>query len=127
LGGHVTAASGSSAFIPHVKAGKLRLLITYGDNRMATFPNVRTLKECGYEISYPSHVGIAGPKDLPAGVVRVLENAFKEGMKEDVFKSTMERLSMPISFLDSANYQRYLQKVDVRAAELIEALGLGKK
>ena len=127
LGGHVTAASGSSAFIPHVKAGKLRLLATYGDSRMAIFPDVRTLKECGYDVSYPSHVGIAGPKGLSEEVVRALENALKKGMEDATFISTMERLSMPITFLGSADYQRYLQKVDKRAAKLIRELGLGKK
>lgn len=127
LGGHVTAASGSSAFIPHVKAGKLRLLATYGDKRMAVFPNVRTLKECGYDISYPSHVGIAGPKGLPEGVVKVLEKALKNGMKDKIFISTMDRLSMPITFLGSADYKLYLKKVNERAAKLIPALGLGKK
>lgn len=127
LGGHVTAASGSSAFIPHVKAGKLRLLATYGDKRMAVFPNVRTLKECGYDISYPSHVGIAGPKGLPEGVVKVLEKALKNGMKDKIFISTMGRLSMPITFLGSADYKLYLKKVNERAAKLIPSLGLGKK
>ena len=127
LGGHVTAASGSSAFIPHVKAGKLRLLATYGNKRMAVFPDIRTLKECGYDISYPSHIGIAGPKGLSKSVVNVLENALKEGMKDDSFIRTMDRLSMPITFLGSADYQNYFIKVDKRASELIPALGLGKK
>jgi len=127
LGGHVTAASGSSAFIPHVKAGKLRLLATYGDKRMAVFPNVRTLKECGYDISYPSHVGIAGPKDLPEGVVKVLEKALKKGMDDEIFIKTMNRLSMPITFLGSEDYKLYLKKVNERASKLIPALGLGKK
>lgn len=127
MGGHVTAASGSSAFIPHVKAGKLRLLATYGNTRMAIFPDVRTLKECGYAVSYPSHVGIAGPKGLPEEVARTLQNALKKGMQEGVFKSTMDRLSMPITFLDQTAYQQYLQKVDQRASQLIPALGLQKK
>lgn len=127
LGGHISAASGSSTFFPHVKSGDLRMLATYGDNRLAAFPDVPTLKESGYDISYPSYLGIVAPKGLPEPVVQVLNNAFRKAMEDPHFKKTMEKFDMPITYLDSAQYKRYMNKIDKDSATLIPALGLQKK
>src|SRR5438094_1706102 len=49
LGGNVDAISaGPSTVIPHVKAGKVRLLASWGDKRLASIPEVPTLLESGY-------------------------------------------------------------------------------
>lgn len=127
LGGHISAASGSSTFFPHVKSGDLRMLATYGDNRLPAFPNVPTLMESGYDISYPSYLGIVGPKGLPESVAQVLNNAFRKAMEDQHFKKTMETFDMPITYLDNAQYKRYLTKIDKDSATLIPALGLQKK
>lgn len=61
LGGHVEAAVGSSGWAPLVDAGKFRLLVTFGEQRSARYPQVPTLKEIGYDIAYPSPIDITGP------------------------------------------------------------------
>jgi len=127
LGGHIIAASGSSTFFPHVKSGDLRMLATYGDSRLAAFPSVPTLKESGYDISYPSYLGIVGPKGLPESVVQVLNNAFKKAMEDQHFKKTMETFDMPVTYLGTAEYKHYITKIDKDSATLIPALGLQKK
>ncbi|TMH04005.1 MAG: tripartite tricarboxylate transporter substrate binding protein, partial [Betaproteobacteria bacterium] len=48
LGGNIDAvASGPSTVIQHVKAGKLRVLASWGDKRLASLPDVPTLAESG--------------------------------------------------------------------------------
>ena len=48
LGGNIDAvASGPSTVIQHVKAGKLRVLASWGDKRLASLPDVPTLTESG--------------------------------------------------------------------------------
>src|SRR5690349_2544534 len=55
LGGTVDAiSSGPSTVIQHVKAGKLRVLASWGDKRLASLPDVPTLKESGCDaVSFP--------------------------------------------------------------------------
>ena len=53
LGGTIEAvASGPSTVIPHVKAGKLRVLASWGDKRLASLPDIPTLTESGYDVVF---------------------------------------------------------------------------
>src|SRR5688500_1303236 len=44
--------------LPHVKAGKMRVLATYGATRLASFPDTPTLKELGYDVEYYLWAGL---------------------------------------------------------------------
>jgi tripartite-type tricarboxylate transporter receptor subunit TctC len=53
LGKHAALwASPPALAIPHVKAGKLRALATWGATRLAAFPEVPTLKELGFDVEW---------------------------------------------------------------------------
>src|SRR2546427_2991780 len=55
LGGHVDALADSSSWAPHVEAGKLRLLATWGEQRTARFKEDRKstrLNSSHSQISY---------------------------------------------------------------------------
>ena len=47
MGGQIMAAADSTGFAPLVESGKLRVLNTWGDQRLAKFPDAPTLKELG--------------------------------------------------------------------------------
>src|SRR5512136_819998 len=49
LGGHVDFTCVSTDFIPHVKAGKLKVLAILDQKRLDDFPQIPTLSELGYD------------------------------------------------------------------------------
>ena len=62
LGGNVDAlASGPSTVIQHVKAGKLRVLASWGDKRLASLPDVPTLTESGYDAVFFQWAALFAP------------------------------------------------------------------
>ncbi|MGB7660339.1 MAG: tripartite tricarboxylate transporter substrate binding protein, partial [Pseudolabrys sp.] len=61
-----------SASLPHIKAGKLRPLASFGGKRSASVPDVPTLKELGYDVEYYLWVGIFAPKGTPSNIVATL-------------------------------------------------------
>src|SRR5262244_2062366 len=61
-----------SASLPHIKAGKLRPLASFGGKRSPSIPDVPTLKELGYDLEYYLWVGIFAPKGTPSNVVTTL-------------------------------------------------------
>ena len=70
LGGHTMAASDATGWGPHVNAGKLRLLATYGSKRTKRWPDVPTLDELGYKTVSDSPFGVCGPKGMAPALVR---------------------------------------------------------
>ena len=76
LGDHVMGASDATGWGPHVDAGKLRLLATYGSKRAQRWPNVPTLLELGYQTVSDSPFGVCGPKGMEPAVTARIHDAF---------------------------------------------------
>ena len=79
LGGHVMAQSDATGWDQFVDAGKMRLLVTFGEQRTTRWPDVPTAQELGQVVS-TSPYGLAGPKGMDPVVVRTLHDAFKRAL-----------------------------------------------
>jgi tripartite-type tricarboxylate transporter receptor subunit TctC len=80
LGGNIEAASaGLPGFLPHVKAGKLKIIAVGSAKRLQTIPNVPTVAELGYPNFESSQwFGLIVPaKTPPAVIARLNEEALK--------------------------------------------------
>jgi tripartite-type tricarboxylate transporter receptor subunit TctC len=69
LGDQVDFAFDSGLTIPHVKAGKLRLLAVVGTARSPVFPDTPTTAEGGVEVDGDSVFGVYGPAGVPREIV----------------------------------------------------------
>jgi len=105
-GGHITASADGTGWGPFVDSGKFRLLATFGDKRLARWPNVPTLKELGYGIAEVSPWGIAGPKNMDAQVVKKLHDAFKKGMEDPLFLKVLDNLAQEPLYLSGDDYRK---------------------
>ena len=126
LGGQLMAAADSTGFAPQVEAGKLRVLNTWGAERLAKFPDAPTLKELGLDIVQNSPFGIGAPKGTPAPVVKRLHDAFKQAMEQDSYKTPLARYDMVPMYMSTAAYQKFAQETFARDKALVEKLGLAK-
>ena len=126
LGGHLMAIADSTGFAPLVESGKLRVLNTWGDKRLAKFPDAPTLKELGIDIVQNSPFGIGAPKGTPPEVVKKLHDAFKQAMEEPSYVAALGRYDMLPIYMSSAQYTTFAQDTMQREKVLIEKLGLAK-
>jgi tripartite-type tricarboxylate transporter receptor subunit TctC len=126
VGGHVMAAADSTGFAPLVESGKLRVLNTWGEQRLAKFPDAPTLKELGIDIVQNSPFGIGAPRGTPPEVVKKLHDAFKKAMEEPSYVQALARYDMLPIYMDSAQYARFAQETFQKEKALVEKLGLGK-
>ena len=126
LSGQLMAAADSTGFAPQVEAGKLRVLNTWGEKRLAKFPDAPTLKELGLDIVQNSPFGIGAPKGTPPEVVKKLHDAFKQAMEEPSYVAALGKYDMLPDYKSSAQYAQFAQDTVAREKVIIEKLGLAK-
>lgn len=124
LGGQVDALADSSSWAPHVKAGKLRLLATWGEKRTQDFPDVPTLKDSGYDVVVDAPNGIGAPKGLDPAVEKKLREAFKAAAASADFTSACDKIDAPVMYLDGPEYEKYVAATYRKETQLIERLKL---
>ncbi|MFZ2296122.1 MAG: tripartite tricarboxylate transporter substrate binding protein [Polaromonas sp.] len=125
-GGHIMAAADSTGFAPLVEAGKIRVLNTWGAERLAKFPDAPTLKELGLDLVQNSPFGIGAPRGTPPAVVKRLHDAFKQAMEQDNYKTALARYDMVPMYMSTAGYSKFAQETFSREKALVEKLGLAK-
>jgi tripartite-type tricarboxylate transporter receptor subunit TctC len=124
MGGHVDALADSSSWAPQVKAGKMRLLATWGEQRTSEFKDSSTLKDAGYNVVVDAPNGVGAPKGLDAAVAMKLREAFKVAVASSEFKTACDRIDAPVLYLDGPDYETYVQNVFQKETRLIERLKL---
>ena len=126
LGGNIMAAADSTGFAPQVEAGKLRVLNTWGEQRLARFPDAPTLKELGLDMVQASPFGIGAPRGTPPAVVKRLHDAFKQAMEQEAYKTALGRYDMLPMYMSTEAYAKFAQDTFAREKALVDKLGLAK-
>jgi len=124
LGGQIEALADSSSWAPHVKAGKLRLLATWGEKRTQEFADVPTLKDSGYDVVVDAPNGIGAPRGLDAAAEKKLREAFKVAAASAEFADACSKIDAPLMYLDGPDYEKYVAAVYRKETQLIERLKL---
>ena len=127
LGRQIDSAAETSAWAPFVKDGKMRLLVTWGDKRMASFPDVPTLKEVGVPLSQTSHWGLVAPKGTDPAIVAKLHAVFKEAMEQPEFKQVLARYDMEPEYRSSRDFHQFAVETMKKEKDILDLLGLSKK
>jgi tripartite-type tricarboxylate transporter receptor subunit TctC len=124
LGGQIDALADSSSWAPHVKAGKLRLLATWGEKRTSEFPDAPNLKDAGYNVVVDAPNGVGAPKGLDPVVETKLRAAFKVAAASPEFAAACAKIDAPVLYLDGPDYGKYVADVYRKETQLIDRLKL---
>lgn len=124
LGGSLDAvASGPSTVVQHVKAGKLRVLATWGPERHPALPEVPTLRELGMSVEFAQWAGLFVPSGTPEPVVNALRKASREMQDDPAFKQTFVTLQTPLAYLDAPAFRAYWDVDAKKMADVVQRIG----
>jgi tripartite-type tricarboxylate transporter receptor subunit TctC len=124
LGNHAQLwASPPALALPHVKAGKMRPLATWGATRLAAYPDVPTLKELGYDVEYYLWTGMFAPKAIPPQVLKTLRDATRQAVQDPEFKTAMDKVQMPIAYQDADEFKTWWDTDARTLAAVIKRIG----
>jgi tripartite-type tricarboxylate transporter receptor subunit TctC len=124
LGGQIDAlASGPSAAIGQIKAGKMRALAVWGDKRLASLPEVPSMKELGYDATFYIWSGLFAPAATPQSIMAVLRDAARRTAEDPEFKEAMAKVETPIAYLDAPEFKIFLDRDSQRLRVAVERIG----
>ncbi len=124
LGGQVHALStGPSTVIGHAKAGKARILATWGDARHPALPDVPTLKELGYEAQFSQWTGLFVPAGTPDAVIARLREAARFAAEDASFKAALAKVETPIQYLDQPQFKEFWDRDARKLADAVKKIG----
>lgn len=124
LGGHVMAVADVAGWEKLVDEGRLRLLMTFGDRPDPRYPTVPTATALGYAIVSNSCYGLVGPKDMPAPVVKVLHDAFRQALLDPRHAAVLEQLNLEAWPVSGTQFRLSATQTFEREGQVLERLGL---
>lgn len=116
------AVMGLTAALPHAKAGSLRILATFGSERVAGIGDVPSAAEAGFPAySASTWYGLFAPKATPPEIVQAIATAVAEAIKGDAVTKTFSSIgatavgSTPAEFLSMV--QQETMRMDALAKQ----------
>jgi len=125
LGGHVDGAL-TPDFIPHIKTGKVRGLLTQSEKRIEWVPDILTFGDLGYNVQSVSWVGLCAPKGLHPAILKKLSDAFQKAYEGSSFRALMASLYLPLVYKDSEAFQKMVIRDFEDRGRVLKELGFVK-
>jgi tripartite-type tricarboxylate transporter receptor subunit TctC len=116
--------SAGTQTLPHVKAGKLKLLAVTESKRSALLPNIPTVAETvpGYELAV--WYGFFGPKDLPADIVKRLNTEINRIMATPDVREKMGAIGVEVTQSTPEGFAKTLHEDADKYTRLIKELNI---
>jgi tripartite-type tricarboxylate transporter receptor subunit TctC len=126
LGGHVDVSCiANSLSGPHVKAGKLRILLL--TNKMREYPNVPTITELAYKQDLLSAwFALYAPAGISEEVKKVLIPAIEKTIKNPELEAKIEKLGFIVDYKSPTELKKLMMSDYEIARSLAVKLGLSK-
>jgi len=105
-------------------ARKIRLLAVVGDERLVRFPDVKTAREQGIDLSVRKFRGLAGPRGTPPQVVAAWEAAIRKLLDDPAYKKVYTANSLQPGFIPHAEYIRFMDEFGRDTAAFLKASGV---
>src|ERR1700744_106690 len=117
-------ASAPGTLKQQVDDGKMRVLANWGAQRIASFPDLPTFKELGYnDVEFYIWAGLFAQKALPAPIMTRLREAMAEGVKHPDVIKTFETAGSPVAYMDAPEFAKFVETDSARLVPAVKPIG----
>lgn len=99
-----------AAQLPMLSTGRLRVLATTNDTRIASLPNVPTLLELGYKMKTSDWFGAFLPAGVPANIVQKWEVAIQDAINSPEMQAGMKNLELEPAFMKANEFSTVVKR-----------------
>jgi tripartite-type tricarboxylate transporter receptor subunit TctC len=107
-----------------LEAGKLRLLAALTEERVPGLAHVPTAREQGIDLVVTKFRGLAGPKKMPAEVLRAWEEGIQAVLADPAYRAEYARESLVPAYMDHLEAARFTARFTAELAASMRELGL---
>lgn len=105
-------------------AKKLRLLAVVGNERLSQFPDLKTAKEQGVDVSATKFRGLAGPKGMPPEVIAAWEAAIPKLLEDPKYKKIYTDNALQPNFMKHDDYVKFIDQFGGETAAFLKQSGV---
>jgi tripartite-type tricarboxylate transporter receptor subunit TctC len=116
-------STGPSTVMGHLKAGKVRVLASWGESRHPALPDVPTLKELGYDAQFSQWTGLFVPAGTPEPVIAKLREAARFAVDDANFKAALAKVDTPVQYLDQPQFRSFWDADARKLADVVKKIG----
>ena len=109
-----------------LEAGKIRLLATLSETRIASLPTLPTAKEQGFNVVVRKFRGLASPKGMPDSVARTWEDALRKVLDIPAFKADYTKDHLTPMLLGREAARKFTAEFAEETAVSLKEMGLLK-
>lgn len=113
---------GDPGFGAQVQGGKVRLLATFTEQRLAKY-NAPTVKELGWDLVIQSPVGLVAPKGLDPAVAARLHAVFRKAAADPAYLQQVELFDMQPGLMTGEGYAAYARAQFEREQKMLAEIG----
>ncbi len=123
LAGRVEAAvQFPQAVAPHVKSNDLRVLALLGNVPDPAFPDVKSVRQQGYDLDLGLWRGISVPKGTPKEVIAKLQDAVQKAVELPEFRDAGQKIGFTPAYQPSDAFTKMIAEDDARLAVVIKEI-----
>lgn len=128
LGGHVDVlATSASTALPHVQAGKLRMLAIAAPKRMSgALAQVPTWRELGVDAVFSNWFAAIGPKRMSDAELAYWSGLFAKLVKTSEWQASLDRYMWENDYLDSKASRKFYEDQNRAVKAILTELGVVK-
>ena len=114
---------GDPGFGAQVRGGKARLLATFTQEPLKSYPGVPTVKASGFDITIDSPMGLVAPKNLPPAIAAKLAAAFRKASADVAHQNQLDSFDMQPNLMTGEVYTAYARTAYERDAKMLKDIG----
>src|SRR6516164_8555156 len=120
---HVQFATSTDS-IPQIRGGQVRALAVSSATRLPALPDVPTVAEYLPDYAFDSWLGIAGPKNIPAEIVEVLNREINASLARPAIKAKYDDLGLRIHAASPADFGKLVADYTEKWGKVIRAANI---
>jgi tripartite-type tricarboxylate transporter receptor subunit TctC len=112
---------------PYIKSGQLRAIAVTTSKRLAGFPDVPTLQECGLkDFDVGSWFGLVAPAGTPEPVIAKLQGAIARLAADPAFKDALAKQGVQADFQNPTGFASFIKSEQTRWAQVMKEANVEK-